>query len=53
RRHCWECRWRYVVCDFIEPACRRCSTSGIACPGYADVEPPRFRWHSPGTVVSR
>ncbi|OLN97102.1 hypothetical protein CCHL11_02181 [Colletotrichum chlorophyti] len=34
KRHCWGCRRRYVVCDFTEPACWRCSASGVACPGY-------------------
>ncbi|KAI1469851.1 fungal-specific transcription factor domain-containing protein [Daldinia caldariorum] len=53
KRHCWECRRRCLVCDFTEPACRRCSTSGIECPGYGDVKPVKFKWLPPGKVVSR
>ncbi|KAI2622494.1 fungal-specific transcription factor domain-containing protein [Hypoxylon sp. NC1633] len=52
-RHCWECRRRYLVCDFTEPACKRCSTFGIECPGYSDVKPTRLKWLAPGTVTSR
>ncbi|KAK4238425.1 fungal-specific transcription factor domain-containing protein [Achaetomium macrosporum] len=53
KRHCWECRRRCLVCDFTEPACKRCSASGIACPGYSHVKPTRIKWLAPGKVVSR
>ncbi|KAK2609262.1 hypothetical protein QQS21_002197 [Conoideocrella luteorostrata] len=53
RRHCWECRRRCVVCDFAEPACKRCSRAGIACPGYGERKPLRYRWLTPGIVTSR
>jgi hypothetical protein len=53
KRHCWECRRRYLVCDSTEPECRRCSASGVTCPGYSDVKPTRIRWLAPGTVNSR
>ncbi|KAL7627706.1 hypothetical protein AAE478_001900 [Parahypoxylon ruwenzoriense] len=53
KRHCWECRRRYLVCDSTEPACKRCSTSGIECPGYNDVKPTRFKWLAPGRITSR
>ncbi|KAK2732047.1 hypothetical protein CKAH01_01993 [Colletotrichum kahawae] len=53
KRHCWECRRRCLVCDFTEPACRRCSTAGVECPGYGDVKPMRLEWLAPGRVVSR
>ncbi|OTB18169.1 hypothetical protein K445DRAFT_73332 [Daldinia sp. EC12] len=48
KRHCWECRRRCLVCDFTEPKCRRCSASGIECPGYNDVKPVKFKWLPPG-----
>ncbi|KAI1808218.1 fungal-specific transcription factor domain-containing protein [Daldinia bambusicola] len=53
KRHCWECRRRCLVCDFTEPACRRCSASGVECPGYSDVKPVKFKWLPLGKVVSR
>ncbi|OIW28760.1 C6 zinc finger domain-containing protein [Coniochaeta ligniaria NRRL 30616] len=53
KRHCWECRRRCLVCDFSQPACKRCSSSGTVCPGYSDAKPPRLRWLAPGRVTSR
>ncbi|UNI24696.1 hypothetical protein JDV02_010424 [Purpureocillium takamizusanense] len=53
KRHCWECRRRYLVCDSAEPACNRCISSGIACPGYGPIKPTRLRWVEPGKVSSR
>ena len=53
KRHCWQCRRNCVVCDFTEPACRRCSAAGILCPGYSDIEPTRLKWLAPGKVLSR
>jgi hypothetical protein len=53
KRHCWECRRRCLVCDFTEPACRRCSAAGVQCPGYGHVKPTRLKWLSPGRVVAR
>lgn len=51
--HCWECRRRYLVCDSTEPECKRCSISGVQCPGYNEVKPARLKWLAPGRVVSR
>ncbi|KAI0197162.1 C6 zinc finger domain-containing protein [Xylaria flabelliformis] len=53
RYHCWECFWRRLVCDSTRPICRRCIMTGIACPGYSEVEPSRLKWLAPGRVVSR
>jgi len=53
KRHCWECLRRCVVCDFTEPACKRCSASDTVCPGYGDVKPTRLRWLEPGRVKFR
>ncbi|KUJ09632.1 uncharacterized protein LY89DRAFT_701176 [Mollisia scopiformis] len=53
KRHCWECRRLCLVCDFTEPACRRCFLSGIECPGYSDVKPTKFKWLIPGRITSR
>ncbi len=53
RRHCWECLRRCLVCDSTRPACKRCSGSGTACPGYTDTKPSRLRWLVPGRVTSR
>lgn len=53
KRHCWECLRRSLVCDFTRPHCTRCSTSGIACPGYGKTEPRRLKWLPPGKVTSR
>ncbi|KAI8717164.1 Zn(2)-C6 fungal-type domain-containing protein [Fusarium sp. LHS14.1] len=53
QRHCWECRRRRLVCDFTEPACKRCSNSGVECPGYSHVKPQRLKWLAPGRVTSR
>lgn len=53
KRHCWECRRRCLVCDFTEPACRRCSAAGVECPGYGDAKPMRLEWLAPGRVISR
>ncbi|RMJ02225.1 hypothetical protein BHE90_017041 [Fusarium euwallaceae] len=53
QRHCWECRRRCLVCDFTEPACKRCSTAGVECPGYSHVKPQRLKWLAPGRVTSR
>lgn len=52
-RHCWECLRRRLVCDFARPGCKRCATSGTACPGYEDVRPLVSRWLAPGVVTSR
>ncbi|EAL86331.1 C6 finger domain protein, putative [Aspergillus fumigatus Af293] len=51
-RHCWECLRRSLVCDFIRPQCKRCSTSGIVCPGYEDKAPFRLKWLPPGRSKS-
>ncbi|KAJ4221446.1 hypothetical protein NW759_006693 [Fusarium solani] len=53
QRHCWECRRRCLVCDFTEPACKRCWTAGVECPGYSHVKPQRLKWLAPGRVTSR
>ncbi|KAI8959055.1 fungal-specific transcription factor domain-containing protein [Daldinia sp. FL1419] len=53
KRHCWECRRRCLVCDFTEPTCKRCSASGIKCPGYNDAKPIKLEWLAPGRVKSR
>ncbi|UPL03775.1 hypothetical protein LCI18_014709 [Fusarium solani-melongenae] len=53
QRHCWECRRRCLVCDFTEPACKRCSTAGVECPGYGHVKPQTLKWLTPGRVTSR
>ncbi|KAB8226312.1 C6 zinc finger domain-containing protein [Aspergillus novoparasiticus] len=53
KRHCWECLRRSLVCDFSQPQCKRCSATGIVCPGYTDRQPLRLRWLAPGRVKSR
>ncbi|KAH8805517.1 C6 zinc finger domain-containing protein [Xylogone sp. PMI_703] len=53
KRHCWECLRRCLVCDSTRPACNRCSTSLIQCPGYSEIKPSRLRWLAPGRVTSR
>ncbi|KAI5859444.1 fungal-specific transcription factor domain-containing protein [Durotheca rogersii] len=53
KRHCWECRRRCLVCDFALPGYKRCSSSGVECPGYGNVKPTRFKWLAPGRVNSR
>lgn len=51
RAQCWECRRRRLVCDGGKPACVKCLTAGIACPGYADKKP--LVWVANGQVLSR
>lgn len=51
RAQCWECRRRRLVCDGGKPACVKCLTAGIACPGYADKKP--LVWVANGEVLSR
>ncbi|KAE8142861.1 fungal-specific transcription factor domain-containing protein [Aspergillus pseudotamarii] len=53
KRHCWECLRRSLVCDFTRPECKRCSATGVICPGYNDTQPLRLRWLAPGRVKSR
>ncbi|KAK8054600.1 hypothetical protein PG994_009667 [Apiospora phragmitis] len=53
KRHCWECRRRCLVCDFTQPACKRCISSGVDCPGYSTVKPVRIQWLPPGRIKSR
>lgn len=53
RRHCWECLRRRLVCDSAWSGCKRCSASGIPCPGYSDTKPSRLKWLAPGRVTSR
>lgn len=48
KRHCWECRWRGLVCDFTQPGCKRCSAAATPCPGYGEKEPQRLKWLTPG-----
>ncbi|KAK4189062.1 putative C6 zinc finger domain protein [Podospora australis] len=48
---CWECRRRRLVCDGVQPVCKKCRTTGIVCPGYADKKP--LTWLAPGQVISR
>jgi hypothetical protein len=40
---CWKCRWRRVRCDSLQPACSKCTSRGLVCPGYSDVKPLRWR----------
>jgi hypothetical protein len=49
-RHCWECLKRRLVCDFAYPECKRCSISGVVCPGYNDTKP--VKWLTTGKVIS-
>ncbi|KAH9904275.1 fungal-specific transcription factor domain-containing protein [Xylariomycetidae sp. FL2044] len=51
RRHCWECLRRRLVCDGMRPACTRCRSAGIVCPGFEDKQP--LRWLQPGKVTAR
>ncbi|SPO06502.1 uncharacterized protein DNG_09192 [Cephalotrichum gorgonifer] len=51
QQSCWECARRRLVCDSSRPACDKCRSSGIVCPGYADAKP--LRWLAPGRVTSR
>lgn len=51
RRQCWECLSHRWVCDSLRPACTRCRTAGINCPGYGDKKP--LTWLAPGKVLSR
>ncbi|KAI0010167.1 putative C6 finger domain protein [Xylariaceae sp. FL0662B] len=53
KRHCWECLRRCLVCDSTHPVCKRCSASGIVCPGYKDEKPLRLRWLAPGRTISQ
>ncbi|KAL6412757.1 hypothetical protein AUP68_03964 [Ilyonectria robusta] len=34
---CRRCRARRIKCDQRKPACVKCTTKGISCPGYSDV----------------
>lgn len=52
KRHCWECRRRYLVCGSEMPSCKRCCAAGIPCPGYGDTKPTRLKWRSPKKVTS-
>ncbi|QVM06801.1 hypothetical protein D8B26_001506 [Coccidioides posadasii str. Silveira] len=51
RRQCWECSRRRLVCDSSRPACNKCQTAGITCPGYSQKKP--LKWLPPGKVTSR
>lgn len=53
KQHCWECRRRRLVCDFTQPGCTRCATTGVTCPGYGPSQPVSLRWLPPGKVRSR
>ncbi|KAL4802586.1 fungal-specific transcription factor domain-containing protein [Aspergillus unguis] len=53
KRHCWECLRRSLVCDFTQPQCNRCSSSGKLCPGYGEKKPVMLNWLEPGRVKSR
>lgn len=46
--HCWECRRRRLVCDSTRPACTRCVTTQVDCPGYGKTKP--LRWRKPVQV---
>jgi len=52
-KHCWECSRRSLVCDGVRPECRRCSSSGVTCPGYGKTKPLRLRFLAPGQVNSQ
>ncbi|KAL4938613.1 hypothetical protein BDV06DRAFT_225846 [Aspergillus oleicola] len=53
KQHCWECLHRSLVCDFTEPQCKRCVSSGTLCPGYGGKKPLRLNWMEPGRVKSK
>lgn len=47
---CWECFKKRRVCDFSRPACRKCVSRGVICPGY-DQKP--LKWLQPGQTRSK
>ncbi|OLN87980.1 hypothetical protein CCHL11_00417 [Colletotrichum chlorophyti] len=49
-RQCWRCRKRRLRCDSCLPACTRCETAGIGCPGYSESKP--IAWRNP-VVLTR
>jgi hypothetical protein len=51
KRQCWACVKKRLVCDFTRPACKKCRTAGIDCPGYSQKKP--LRWLETGKVTSR
>ncbi|KAF2264139.1 hypothetical protein CC78DRAFT_560443 [Lojkania enalia] len=51
KRQCWECLRRRLVCDFGQPACKKCTSSGKECPGYDEKKP--LKWLDPGKVTSK
>jgi hypothetical protein len=53
KKHCWECLRRRLVCDSTRSGCKRCSASGVPCPGYGETKPSRLKWLAPGRVTSQ
>lgn len=49
---CWACRQRRVRCDLTQPACTRCVTKGIVCPGYGKTRPRRWKHYVPSISES-
>lgn len=51
QQHCPECSHRRLVCDGTRPACQKCLSRGLTCPGYRNTRP--LKWLTPGRVTSR
>lgn len=51
QQHCSQCFHRRLVCDGARPACQKCLSRGLTCPGYLNARP--LRWLTPGRVTSR
>ena len=49
---CKRCRNLHKVCDKVKPACGRCVTAGISCPGYRDTGGVVFK-DVTGSIVSK
>lgn len=51
KRQCWACIKKRLVCDYTRPACKKCKSAGIDCPGYNQKKP--LKWLETGKVTSR
>lgn len=46
------CKQRRIKCDETEPYCKRCTKSGLACPGYELEKPLKIRFKDETALVT-
>ena len=50
---CRMCKKRRIKCDEGEPACKRCTKSGLTCPGYDAEKPLKIRFKDETALVTQ